>query len=55
MKKLRQISSASTMQKKQEGDYWDSFLKLNLFYDKRNQKVQNQSMVFLIHSKQTFH
>ena len=33
-------SSASTRQKKQEGDYWDSFLNLSFNYDKRNQKFQ---------------
>ena len=33
-------SSASTRQKKQEGDYWDSFLNITLNYDKRNQKFQ---------------
>ena len=33
-------STASTRQKKQAGDYWDSFLNLNFNYDKRNQKFQ---------------
>ena len=33
-------STASARQKKQEGDYWDSFLKLDFDYDKRNQKFQ---------------
>ena len=33
-------SSASARQKRQEGDYWDSFLKLDFDYDKRNQKFQ---------------
>ena len=33
-------SSASALQKKQEGDYWDSFLNLNFKYDKRNQKFK---------------
>ena len=33
-------SNASVRQKLQKGNYWDSFLKLNLTYDKRNQKFQ---------------
>jgi outer membrane protein insertion porin family len=33
-------SSASSQQQAQEGNYWDSFLKLNMNYDKRNQKFQ---------------
>ena len=33
-------STASTRQKKMEGDYWDTFIKLNLDYDKRNQKFR---------------
>ncbi len=33
-------SSASARQKTQEGDYWDSFLRLDFDYDKRNQKFQ---------------
>ncbi len=33
-------STASTRQKSQEGNYWDSFLNLNFNYDKRNQKFQ---------------
>ncbi len=33
-------STASTRQKSQEGNYWDSFLNLNFNYDKRNQKYQ---------------
>ena len=28
--------------KKQEGNYFDSFLKLDIDYDKRNQKFQTQ-------------
>jgi outer membrane protein insertion porin family len=39
-------SNASATQKKQEGDYWDSFLKLNLFYDKRNQKFKTSKGFF---------
>ncbi len=38
--KISTNSSASTRQKKQEGDYWDSFINLNIDYDKRNQKFQ---------------
>ena len=33
-------SSASSQQQAQEGNYWDSFIKLNMNYDKRNQKFQ---------------
>ena len=33
-------STASTRQKSQEGDYWDTFLNMNLNYDKRNQKYK---------------
>ena len=33
-------STASTRQKNQEGNYWDSFLNLNFDYDKRNQRFQ---------------
>ena len=40
MKKLKQISTASARQKKQEGNYFDTFLNLNFDYDKRNQKFQ---------------
>ncbi len=38
--KIETNSSASTQQKKQEGNYWDSFMKFDLNYDKRNQKFQ---------------
>ena len=38
--KIETSSKASARQKKQEGDYWDSFLKLDFDYDKRNQKFQ---------------
>ena len=38
--KISTNSTASARQKKQEGNYWDSFLNLNLDYDKRNQKFQ---------------
>ena len=33
-------NTASAQQQSQEGNYWDSFLKLNMNYDKRNQKFQ---------------
>jgi len=36
-------STASAQQQAQEGNYWDSFLKLNMNYDKRNQKFQTSS------------
>ena len=38
--KIDTDSTASAQQKKQEGDYFDSFLNLNFDYDKRNQKFQ---------------
>ena len=36
-------STASAQQQAQEGNYWDSFIKLNMDYDKRNQKFQTSS------------
>jgi len=36
-------STASAQQQEQEGNYWDSFMKFNLDYDKRNQKFQTSS------------
>ena len=36
-------STASESRKKQRGDYWDSYLKLDFDYDKRNQKFQTSS------------
>jgi len=36
-------STASAQQQSQEGNYWDSFLKFNINYDKRNQKFQTSS------------
>ena len=39
-------SNASTKQKKQEGNYFDSFIGLDFFYDKRNQKYQTTSGFF---------
>ncbi len=38
--KITTDSTASTLQKSQEGNYWDTFLKINLDYDKRNQKFE---------------
>jgi outer membrane protein insertion porin family len=38
--KIETNSTASAAQKKQEGDYWDTFLKTKFDYDKRNQKYQ---------------
>ena len=39
-------SKASTKQKKQDGNYFDSFIGLDFFYDKRNQKYQTTSGFF---------
>ena len=39
MRILKQIP-ASTQQKAQEGDYFDSFINLDFTYDKRNQRFQ---------------
>jgi outer membrane protein insertion porin family len=36
-------STASEKQKKQKGDYWDSYLKFDFDYDKRNEKFQTTS------------
>ena len=41
--RLETDSTASAKLKKQEGDYVDNILKLNLDYDKRNQKFQTTS------------
>ena len=41
--KIETNSTASALQKKQEGNYWDSFVSLDLNYDKRNQKFQTNS------------
>ncbi len=40
IEKIETNSSASTRQKSQEGNYFDSFLGLSIDYDKRNQKFQ---------------
>ena len=38
--KIETDSTASTRQQKQEGNYFDNFVKINLDYDKRNQKFR---------------
>jgi len=38
--KIETNASASTRQKAQEGNYWDTFINLDLDYDKRNQKYK---------------
>ena len=38
--KIQTDSTASARQKKMEGNYWDTFLKFNFNYDKRNQRFQ---------------
>ena len=38
--KIETDNTASALQKKQEGDYWDSFLNFDFIYDKRNQKFK---------------
>ena len=38
--KIETNSTASTRQKSQEGDYWDTFINLNFDFDKRNQKFK---------------
>ena len=39
-------ASASERQKKQDGNYFDSFIGLDFFYDKRNQKYETTSGFF---------
>ena len=41
--KIETNSTASAQQQSQEGNYWDSFLKFDMNYDKRNQKFQTSS------------
>ena len=43
IEKISVDSSASSSQKKQEGNYFDSFIGLDFLYDKRNQKYQTTS------------
>ena len=40
---IKTNNTASKSQQNQEGNYWDSFLKLDFNYDKRNQKFQTTS------------
>ncbi len=46
IEKIDVDSSASAKQKKQDGNYFDSFIGLDFFYDKRNQKYQTTSGFF---------
>ena len=43
VEKITVDSTASTKQKKQAGNYFDSFIGLDFYYDKRNQKFQTTS------------
>ena len=45
-KDLRKIEEEIKKQKKQDGNYFDSFIGLDFFYDKRNQKYQTTSGFF---------
>ena len=40
VEKIERVSTASDRQQKQEGNYWDTFLKFRVNYDKRNQKFR---------------
>ena len=51
--KIETNDSASTRQKSQEGDYWDTFVKLNFDYDKLNQKFKPTDGFRSIYSIQT--
>ena len=46
IEKITVDSKASEKQKKQEGNYFDNFLGMNFYYDKRNQKFQTTSGFF---------
>ncbi|MFL2895106.1 MAG: outer membrane protein assembly factor BamA, partial [Candidatus Pelagibacter sp.] len=46
IEKITVDSTASTRQKKQEGNYFDSFIGLDFNYDKRNQRFQTTSGFF---------
>ena len=50
IEKISVDSSASSRQKKQDGNYFDSFIGLDFFYDKRNQKYQTTSGFFSSYS-----
>ena len=51
--KIETNNTASKRQKSQEGDYWDTFVKLNLDYDKRNQRFKPSEGFRSIYSIQT--
>ena len=40
IEKIDTDSTASSRQQAQEGNYWDTFLKLRFNYDKRNQRFR---------------
>ena len=46
IEKIDVDASASAKQKKQDGNYFDSFIGLDFFYDKRNQKYETTSGFF---------
>ena len=46
IEKISVDSSASARQKKQDGNYFDTFIGVDFFYDKRNQKYQTTSGFF---------
>ena len=46
IEKITVDASASSSQKKQDGNYFDSYIGLDFFYDKRNQKYQTTSGFF---------
>ena len=46
IEKISVDASASSSQKKQDGNYFDSYIGLDFFYDKRNQKYQTTSGFF---------
>ena len=48
--KIEAASTASSRQKKQAGNYWDTFLNLDLIYDKRNQKFQTTSGYYSLYT-----
>ena len=48
--KITTDSTASTRQKAQSGSYWDSFVNVDLNFDKRNQKFQATSGYYSIYS-----
>ncbi len=51
--KIETNNTASARQQSQEGDYWDTFVKLNFDYDKRNQKFKTTEGFRSIYSIQT--